>query len=399
MDIFDQWNITPLSLPKANDYLVDLIDLQQSDSGLVAEVNPFFFIKEACQLLANSVKLFELGFFDCAFYSIRQAIEVSLNGLYLFSNPGKIKGWKNLEKGFELRTIVPELKVGKEEFSEVKELFDDFFERLDKEKKLINKYVHKQGYKSLYYYYNSLNAHGHPERITKLTNDYETVLHDTISAVALYRLVIDPFPILMLDDDLVTRMPDLLADSFSKDFLEKYIPEGFVARYKESRIYKEYYNYFKAQPAQNEAVFALIHWQLFERKNYNLIKEQSELLSLHDMEAVDLFMLSPKIGSIIIDGCFNYSSETKLKDTSLVIGDTYYSELFNKEDYNVAYKGDYISRFLINDSMTYLKHSAPLLKEEIMQIICLCDNYTKLFISANEYVSRFIADASQTEAK
>lgn len=146
------WNIKPLPLPNASEYLEDLNDLRFSDSGMLAEVNPFFFVNEACQLLANSVKLFELGYFDCAFYSIRQAIEMSLSGLYLFSNPEKMKGWRNLEKGFELKTIVPELKIGKEEFAEIKELFSDFFNRIAEEKKLMNKYVHKQGYKSLYFH-------------------------------------------------------------------------------------------------------------------------------------------------------------------------------------------------------------------------------------------------------
>jgi len=57
-----------------------------------------------------------------------------------------------------------------------------------------------------------------------------------------------------------------------------------------STIYKGYYDYFKALPSQNEAVYTLIHWQLFERKDYDRIREQKDLLSLHDMEAVDLFM-------------------------------------------------------------------------------------------------------------
>ena len=318
--MIEQWNIKPLSLPKASEYLEDLSDLRFADSGILTEVNPFFFINEACQLLANSVKLFELGYFDCAFYSVRQAIELSLSGLYLFSNPDKIKGWKNLEKGFELRTIVPELKLGKEEFAEIKELFSDFFERVEKEKKLMNKYVHKQGYRSLYFHYNSFNAHGKPERITALTKDYEAILQDTITAVALYRLVIDPYPILMLDEDIVSRMPDLMADSFSRSFVEKYISEEFVDRYKESKLYKEFYDYFISLPVQNEEVYALIHWQLFERKGYDRIKEQHELLSLQDLEAVDLFMSSEKIGTIILDSCIDYHCETKLNDCSLTVG-------------------------------------------------------------------------------
>ena len=397
--MIDQWKIKPLSLPKAKEYLEDLNDLRFSNSGLLAEVNPFFFINEACQLLANSVKLFELGYFDCAFYSVRQAIELSLSGLYLFSNPNKITGWKNLDKGFELRTIVPELKVGKEEFAEIKELFSDFFEKLEKEKKVMNKYVHKQGYKSLYYHYNSFNAHGKPERIALLTKDYETILHDTITAIALYRLVIDPYPILMLDDDIVPRMPDLMAESFSRSFVEKYISEEFVERYKESKLYKGFYDYFKTRPIQNEAVYALIHWQLFERKDYDRIKEQHELLSLQDLEAVDLFMSSEKIGAVILDGCIDYHCETRLKDCSLTVGDAYYAKVFEgKEDFNVAHKGDYISRVLLNDSMTYLKHNVVLDEDEMSRIVELCKQYTSLFAEANERLQEMMAQLSDSES-
>ncbi len=391
VEMLGHWNIKPLPLPNAKEYLEDLNDLRFSDSGMLADVNPFFFVNEACQLLANSVKLFELGYFDCAFYSVRQAIEMSLSGLYLFSNPEKLKGWRNLEKGFELKTIVPELKVGKEEFAEIKELFSDFFERIAEEKKLMNKYVHKQGYKSLYFHYNSFNAQGKPERIASLTKDFETTLHDTITAVALYRLVIDPYPILMLDEDIVTRMPDLIAESFPRSFVEKYISEEYVERYKKSGIYQGYYDYFKALPSQNEAVYALIHWQLFERKDYNQVKEQKDLLSLHDMEAVDLFMCSLKIGSVIIDGCISYSSETKLKDSSLAIGEAYYEEIFEgQENYNVAYKGDYISRFRLNDGMTYIKHNDVLEKNEIAGILKLCEQYTKMFVEAKEYLKEMM---------
>ncbi len=381
----EQWDIKPLSLPRANEYLTDLTDLKFSNSGLVAKVNPFFFINEASQLLANSVKLFELGYFDCAFYSVRQAIELSLSGLYLFRNPDKISGWKKFDKGYELRTIVPNLKVGVEEFAEIRELFSDFFGRLEKEKRLMNKYVHKQGYKSLYYHYNGFNAYGDPKRITLLTKDFEAILHDTITAVALYRLVIDPLPVLMLDDDIVTRMPDLMAEPFSTSFVEKYLSEEFIERYKESKLYKVYYDHFKTLPTQNEAVYDLIHWAFFERKNYSQINEQRGLLSLHDMEAVDLFMLSTKIGSIIIDGCLEYNSETKLKNYSLIIGETYYSKIFEgQKDYNVAYEGDYISRIHLNDGMTYLKHSDVLVKEEIEKISSLCVCYTKIRAIARE---------------
>lgn len=36
------------------------------------------FFEEACQLIANSVQLFKLGYSDAVFYSLRQSIETSI---------------------------------------------------------------------------------------------------------------------------------------------------------------------------------------------------------------------------------------------------------------------------------------------------------------------------------
>ena len=44
MKMIEQWNIKPLLLPKASEYLEDLSDLRFADSGILTEVNPFFFI-------------------------------------------------------------------------------------------------------------------------------------------------------------------------------------------------------------------------------------------------------------------------------------------------------------------------------------------------------------------
>ena len=109
------------------------------------------------------------------------------------------------------------------------------------------------------------------------------------------------------------------------------------------------------------------------------------------MEAVDLFMSSRKIGMVIIDGCFNYTSETKLKDLSLVIGEAYYSEIFEgKSDYNVKHKGDFISKFNLNDSTTYLKHRDVLTEDEIVRILNLCEQYTKLFANVNDNLEKMV---------
>ena len=98
-------------------------------------------------------------------------------------------------------------------------------------------------------------------------------------------------------------------------------------------------------------------------------------------------------------GCIDYHCETKLKDASLTVGDAYYAKVFEgKEDFNVAHKGDYISRVLLNDSMTYLKHNAVLDEDEMSRIVGLCKQYTSLFAEANERLQEMMAQLSDFES-
>lgn len=54
---------------------------------------------------------FSRRFFDAAFYSLRQSIEISIGTLYLTANPEKLEKWKALEPGFESGKMVCFLKT------------------------------------------------------------------------------------------------------------------------------------------------------------------------------------------------------------------------------------------------------------------------------------------------
>lgn len=62
------------------------------------------FVQESLQLLVNSILLYEDGFFDCAFYSLRQASEVIDTMLYLANaDCVELKKW---EKKKDFRWIL-----------------------------------------------------------------------------------------------------------------------------------------------------------------------------------------------------------------------------------------------------------------------------------------------------
>lgn len=97
----DRWKVRKFVLPNASDYLCDIDNITWAGTGLIDALGVNRFFEEASQMIANSVFLFQEGFFDAAFYSLRQSIEISLDTLYLTANPEKIKEWKKLEPGFE----------------------------------------------------------------------------------------------------------------------------------------------------------------------------------------------------------------------------------------------------------------------------------------------------------
>lgn len=71
-----------LNFSRLYNYVEQLAD---SISGIVSTPPFNQFLLESCQLLANSLDLIHQGYFDAAFYSVRQAGEVILIGT-LFSN-------------------------------------------------------------------------------------------------------------------------------------------------------------------------------------------------------------------------------------------------------------------------------------------------------------------------
>ncbi len=71
------------------------------------------FIMESEQLLINAIELFEMGYFDCAYYSLRSAIDISITMVLLSNIPDKdkyLKAWEQI-KTFPLRKdIIHKLK-------------------------------------------------------------------------------------------------------------------------------------------------------------------------------------------------------------------------------------------------------------------------------------------------
>lgn len=362
------YQVAPIDFPQGENYISDIEFLTMSSNGIIDAQIANMTLNESCMMLINAIKVFQMGFFDCAFYSLRQTIELSLSGIYLSSDKNKIKSWNNWEKGFEKATMIQELKKEDPDYKNIKEELSFYFKELRETQLEIDKYVHKQGF-TTFYTYHGRTADYHTKHIRKLQCDFERFLKECIGAVAIYRLVIDPLPLLLMDEDIVMRTPDFITEPFGARFIENYIPEDVVKAYKQTEIYKGYYDDLSKREKQNDAVYALIHWSSINREKLEDYSNQAHLLSFHDKLALIITILSPKVTNCyLMNGCLWYHTENESQRGrfSITFGNDYFQQFFHDDsNYNLPFENVFISKCLAFGETHYFEHNTPLVQQEI----------------------------------
>ena len=392
-----RWMVRKFILPNASDYLWDIENITWAETGLIDAFEANRFFDEASQMIANSIFLFQKGFFDTAFYSLRQSIEISIGTLYLTANPGKMKEWKKLEPGFESGKMADFLRKHEPVFKEIRDKIPTFFDNIRAIQKKTNKYVHKQGYSSFYTTQRySWSDHREDKIYLKIVSDFEETLKMAIGAVAMYRLAIDPLPIILMDEELMMRSGDFVTKPYSDEFVNKYIGAKNIELYKQTEVYQGFKESIMSHEKQNEAVFDIIHWQIIDRSKFEDITKQIHLLSYSDRLAVVIMMVSTKIPQVYIEGYFHYTSDVKAKHSDTVIGTSYYEDFFaNKgnNNFNVPFKNvSYISRIKIKEEFSYIESNEPLNQQEIDLLNYIAKTFEEAFITQEEKLKNWLKE-------
>ena len=368
--IQDNWYIKPLELPNVEKFVSDINNISFATTGFVHAWESNLFFDEACQLIINAIKLFQLGYFDCAFYSLRQSIETSIGIIYLTANPNKEDEWKTLLSGFESGKMTDWLKNNEPTFMDIREKMHGFFDNVWNVQKRMNKYIHKQGYASFYQVTRNpflVQQKGTSE--SQIIMDFEYYLKLCIGAVAIYRLAIDALPVVLMDEDIRLRTGDLITKPYSQEFVDTYIGSENIEAFKTTEIYKDFYESLHRNEKQNEAVYDLIHFQYYNREKMDDYVTQLHLCSFTDRIAMCLYTISIKISHVFVDGIHWYHSDVKSSnnDKSITVGLSYFEDFFSdtENDFNKCYYNVFLSRCQINGNCTYFEHNEILSEYEI----------------------------------
>lgn len=298
--------------------------LAGSISGLVSTPSFNQFLLESCQLLANSLDLIHQGYFDAAFYSVRQAGEVILVGA-LFSNleeserKAKYEKWISLDRFPSFNELSKLLRSKDIEYRDLLEQMPEIDELISKLNKRANKYIHKQGHESFY----TRPYEVVPESAKHIREDFTNYFKTTVKVCAVFRLAVDPFPILLSDPECEYRFPDCMTLEFGQSFIDNCLGNDFVEHYIKTDYYCNWVNAIKSTfPQLKESTYNVSNLHYIDLLNINDILDELDKLTLYEATAV-LFtaLFTEKVIAIHITGTLDAFSNSARPSSGLYLSD------------------------------------------------------------------------------
>ncbi|MGL4902500.1 MAG: hypothetical protein ACRDDH_14445 [Cetobacterium sp.] len=373
IDFIEKNHIRPIKLDigEKQEYYFALENISNSWTGRIDALFANTFIQESVYLLTNAIFLFENGYFDCAYYSLRQSLEVSTTINYLLElNPEtrkeKLFNWKTQKKFPMIGKMLDFLKANEDVYFDMFNNMKDYFIKLDDTKRKLNKFVHKQGDEYFYITRNHpLNSNYNANNYLKEFTEYLKVC---IGAVAVFRLGIDPMPILLMDEEIYYRTEDVLTSAFGNNFVEEYIGLNHIKNFMKTQVYSDHYNYLIKKEKQIEYVKDVIKHNYIDKNMTKDILKQKHLLSKNEYLIVSLCDLIEKITKVYVTGGMHmYHTNLKTTRTKSSFGGKFFCDLAQQENsINCVFDEAYISYFKFEDNLdAYLEHNEILTKDEI----------------------------------
>lgn len=237
------------------------------------------FMTESVELIKHAFFLYEDGYFDCAFYSLRQSVEIMNSMLLLSDDENRLKEWK-AKAWFPMDNKVKSLlEKNNAAYSEIREKIPEFFMRYDELLKKANKYIHKQGFDSFYAYYGRANTKAQEKR----TALFVELMKHAIGMILIMDIALDPLSLALSDPEVDSHIPfDAMTEPIPVHMLEEFLSPDLLNRIKETDHYQKVKHYFLEKEELSEATYGVVRCQYFDTSSLADIEKQENLLSVYE---------------------------------------------------------------------------------------------------------------------
>ena len=249
---------------------------------------------------------------------------------------------------------------------------------IEKINERINKHIHKQGYDFYYHYRHSIPSEKEHALVDSLIEEYEEFIELTIGVVAVFKLVLDPLPILLSEEEIENRLPDILTEPYSQLFMERYIGKKNIEEFKSTARYQDFKNDIASRPRLSDAVYDLWKWHIFERENAQQILDQIAQLSYKEKLVVLLALASNKVAHVYFyDGLLMFATDVKCDRTILSCSSDEFKQVrLSEHRMNVPFKNVLLTVFdTYDDDVCFVEHDTPFDAEEWFSLCKIVANF------------------------
>lgn len=377
-DDFHFQHLSPRKLEGRDELLMLTHDLEYGMSGRIDVIGLHGFFVEAAHLLRNSIKLYEEGVFDAAFYSTRAALELARIITHFSEQVEPTESeiyleWRRSSSYFPTDgKIRKRLKAAGKVYAEVRDALESFFDAQDERLERVQKYIHKQSYKT-FYEQSPWRPDIAKSRATEIDELFQEFLTNTVIEIALLRLCVDPYPVLLRDDEVSHKIHyQSVTIPFSRSMI-KLIGKERLAAYRGTDFYESHKSSYLGNEALSEATYNLINHEYYDRDEREDILNQAHLISEDDKLVIGLFDISNDITRIYLDsGIRWYFSSTDSVRTQMGFRhddqETFQRVTSTELLANLSLDEAYVSYFSSGQSRTWVEHNRQLSKKAIDRI-------------------------------
>lgn len=160
-----------------------------------------------------------------------------------------------------------------------------------------------------------------PESAKHIREDFTDYFTTTVKVCAIFRLAVDPFPILLSDPECEFRSPECMTLEFGQSFIDNCLENEFVKHYIETDYYRNWVNAIKSTfPQLKEATANVSNLHYIDLANIEDILDELDKLTLYEATAV-LFtaLFSEKVIAIHITGMLDAFSNSARPSSGLYL--------------------------------------------------------------------------------
>lgn len=354
-------------IKERNVLLSELHIMETLVSGRIDVMFCNLFLNESVQLLINSIFLMEDGFYDCAFYSVRQSAENLNNMLLLASDKSNLKQWCKKEHFPLNKKVVELLTKCNITYAEFKNNLKVFFDDYDNLIKQSHKIIHKQGFDTFY-----LQRTFHAKEVNldkdKEMDFFVKLIKYSIINIYLIFIILDPIGLVLSDNNMNMRLNfDPMAEPVNLDFIRENCSYDLIDMLHKTNFYIELVNDYSEKEEMNIDTYNVIRDYFFKLEALDNIEKQRHLLNPREQFILSILQTGIKISNFHIGGInvLPYWTSEKCNYDRCSWSCDEFDCFKTGQQFNNKYHNVFISRLEMFGEPLFLEHNRELSDKEI----------------------------------